>query len=489
MDLLRDEIDILKHANEKAIHTEEHLKRLKVKLESLIDVSECLKREEKAHSETVDKCIRLESEIVVLQPLRRQLDDYKGRLVEVEIKLAEYEQDNKILRQTYDHLYHENAVLQRGTHQQKEEELLLRRQLEADHSEQLDDFPSIGVGLSELNPELKAELTRLRSENEQLKVFASKRDNDNVQQMEEKLEDLNLLSTQWKEKYLSTKLSLDESIDREKEFHQQLLDAISREEELKKELFVSHQQFELEKVALLKEAIDSRTKLENDLMNQLSSEKSRLQGQVDEAIREKIENDQKASSLLHDLQLKNEAEIEYLRLQHQQKIDEILKTNEDDRRSLIDKGKHLIKKKLSDHELKLKEVEMKLRDMEEQCEEKMDLMKKKMAHFENEAKSKLAASQKAYESCIDRHRVLEDKCEALDEECRSLKREKSNIENELDRQLGVDTGQGYLQYEHLQRVQSRFNAPTLNVRVYVGIRMLSHAHSRVHTPTAARCLE
>ena len=280
MDLLRDEIDILKHANEKAIHTEEHLKRLKVKLESLIDVSECLKREEKAHSETVDKCIRLESEIVVLQPLRRQLDDYKGRLVEVEIKLAEYEQDNKILRQTYDHLYHENAVLQRGTHQQKEEELLLRRQLEADHSEQLDDFPSIGVGLSELNPELKAELTRLRSENEQLKVFASKRDNDNVQQMEEKLEDLNLLSTQWKEKYLSTKLSLDESIDREKEFHQQLLDAISREEELKKEHFVSHQQFELEKVALLKEAIDSRTKLENDLMNQLSSEKSRLQGLV-----------------------------------------------------------------------------------------------------------------------------------------------------------------------------------------------------------------
>ena len=54
-------------------------------------------------------------------PIRRQLDDYKGRLVEVEIKLAEYEQDNKILRQKYDHLYHENAVLQRGTHQQKEE--------------------------------------------------------------------------------------------------------------------------------------------------------------------------------------------------------------------------------------------------------------------------------------------------------------------------------------------------------------------------------
>ena len=36
-----------------------------------------------------------------------------------------------------------------------------------------------------------------------------------------------------------------------------------------------------------------------------------------------------------------------------------------------------------------------------------------------------------------------------------MKREKSNIENELDRQrrrrVGVDTGQGYLQYEHLQR--------------------------------------
>jgi chromosome segregation ATPase len=203
------------------------------------------------------------------------------------------------------------------------------------------------------------------------------------------------------------------------------------------------------------EATRTRDDLEKDFLSSLSSEQSRLQHQIDEATREKNEIDQRALAALLDLRQQHDSELDKLRHQHQQRIDEILKNNEEDRKSLMEKGKQLIKKHLTDHEHKLKEMEMKCRETEEKCEVQLDLMKKKMDAFENEAKTKLTATQKAYQSSQERQRVLQDKCEGLEEECGLLKREKSTLENEIDRQrrrrVGSDNGQGYLQYERLQR--------------------------------------
>ena len=452
---LKDELDVLKHAREKAIQCEEHVQRLKEKLESLQDVNECLKREENAHSQTIEKCLRLENEIASLLPLRRQLEDYKNRLVEVEIKLAEHEQENTTWSRKYDLLCRENATLMRGSSQLKEEELSLRRQLASGPNDYLCTANGIGVGVTELNPELKAELTRLRKENEQLKDFASKRENDHVKKMEDKIEDLNRLSQKLKEQYLQNKRALEESIEREKEKHLQLTDTLCREEALKTELITLQLQYELEKKTLIQEGIQAKTKLEEEFLSRLSSEQHRFQAQIEEITREKNEIEQYTLAALRDSEQQHESDLEKLRIQHQQKIDTILKNNEDDRTSLMEKGKQHIKKQSSEYKLKIQEMELKCQNVEEKCEEKLASMKRKMDAFEKEAKTKFAITEKACQSSLQTQRILKEKCEELEEECHLLKREKSNIENELDRQrrrrMGADSGQGYLQYENLQR--------------------------------------
>jgi protein HOOK3 len=368
MDEMRDEMDVLKHTRDKAIQTEQRLLRLKEKLQNLQDVGECLKREEQAHSETIEKCIRLESEIATLQPLRRQLDDYKGRLVDVEIKLAEFQQDNATLRQKHDLLYQENAALKRQTCQQKEEELALRRQLAAnDPGVSLhDDFTSaIGVGLSEFNPELKDILARLRSENEQLKIFAG--ENAHVQKMKDELEASRLLSQKLKEQHLSNKLALEESMGRENELRQQLTEAIYREEVLKTEILSLHTQFaESEKTEKMSEA----THISNgEFLN-------RLQHQKDEAGREKNEIIKGASQTSLDLQQQHKSNVEEMQFQHQLRIDEILMKNEEDRKFLIKTCKNLMNMCLTDEGHRLKEMETLCREIEKQNEVKLDLMKK-----------------------------------------------------------------------------------------------------------------
>ena len=210
LESMRDEMDLLEHNTEKLAETEEKFRKCRERLEQLGDVKEALKREEEAHSVSVSECLRLENELKALQPLRRQLEDYKTRAIDAEVRLAECQKDLKRLTNISQHLSSAHKKLLKGAKVHNDVANELRKRLyddEATHEEH--SAATLGEGISELNPKVKEELERLRNENAQLKEFAAKREDDAVQLLEEKLDDATRLSDKFKEQYFSTKGDLE----------------------------------------------------------------------------------------------------------------------------------------------------------------------------------------------------------------------------------------------------------------------------------------
>lgn len=207
---LRGEIDILQHANKKLAMTEEQLRKCKVKLEQMGDAKEALDREEQAHSASIAQCLQLENELKALQPLRRQLEDYKTRAVDAEVELAECQENLRRLKDAHVTLRSANKELEKWASAQRTETEEIRKKLiEYGESGNSQDGCSIGEGMSELNPALKEEILRLRNENACLKAFAAKREDDSVRKLEERLDDKERLSKRYKEQCLSTQEALD----------------------------------------------------------------------------------------------------------------------------------------------------------------------------------------------------------------------------------------------------------------------------------------
>eukprot|EP00546_Thalassionema_frauenfeldii_P021021 CAMPEP_0178905042 /NCGR_PEP_ID=MMETSP0786-20121207/6036_1 /TAXON_ID=186022 /ORGANISM="Thalassionema frauenfeldii, Strain CCMP 1798" /LENGTH=982 /DNA_ID=CAMNT_0020576567 /DNA_START=1269 /DNA_END=4217 /DNA_ORIENTATION=+ len=241
----RDELDLMQHAKEKFAEAEEKLCNYRERVEQLADVKECLKREEEAHSASVEQCIRLDNDLKALQPLRRQLEEYKNRAVEAEIKLAECQDDLKRINQMRENLNRNQQDLIQGARSYQEEAESLRNILSEKNR---DDYggPAVGEGLSEMNPQIKEELLRLRSENHRLKEFASKRETDEVQRLEEQTDDAKRLCNRFKEQFLSTKKELElttneltQSKDREDSLKEEIIEwsaKCSKLQKLKREL-------------------------------------------------------------------------------------------------------------------------------------------------------------------------------------------------------------------------------------------------------------
>ena len=84
-----DELDLMQHTHEKLLEATEKIRKYKERLDSMNDFKEALQREQEAHSKSVDECVRLQNELNILLPLKRQLEDYKNKAVETEFQLAE----------------------------------------------------------------------------------------------------------------------------------------------------------------------------------------------------------------------------------------------------------------------------------------------------------------------------------------------------------------------------------------------------------------
>ena len=148
LESVRDEMDLLQHTKEKLAETEEKFRICRERIEQLGDVKEALTREEEAHSASVEECLRLQNELKTLQPLRRQLEDYKTRAVEAEVKLSECQADLKRMEQVSDSLSSAQKEILQGAKIHKEEaEELRRRLLEEEGSASQEGGQGVGEGL------------------------------------------------------------------------------------------------------------------------------------------------------------------------------------------------------------------------------------------------------------------------------------------------------------------------------------------------------
>jgi chromosome segregation ATPase len=205
---VKDELELMLHTKSMLAETTERLRNYKEKLQQMTDVKEALQREEVAHSKSVDECLRLDNELAALQPLKRQLEEYKTRAVDSEVRFTDCQDELLKLKQQRFASTDNNQNLEHSVLSQQEEIEELRSRLSQNDTAN-QEASGIGDGLSELNPELKEEVFRLRNENKQLREFAGKRDNDAVCKLEQNLEDTSRLSERYKSQFLSTKDQLE----------------------------------------------------------------------------------------------------------------------------------------------------------------------------------------------------------------------------------------------------------------------------------------
>lgn len=210
LDQARDEMDLMNHSRGVLHETTEKLRKYKDKVAELQDVKEALQREQESHGQSIDEVVRLENELQALQPLKRQLDDYRIRAIEAEVKLVETQDYLRRLEQQANDESVRNDHLWKGAAMQQEQVEELQERIQQDTQAVMDGGFGVGDGVSELNPEIQRELFRLRNENLQLRAFAAKRESDGVQKLEESLDDTKRLAERYKDNFLSSKNALAE---------------------------------------------------------------------------------------------------------------------------------------------------------------------------------------------------------------------------------------------------------------------------------------
>ena len=232
LDSLRDEMDVLQHNGRIVQETTEKLRRYKDKVAELNDVKTAHQREQEQHAQSIEECLRLTNEVEQLRTAKRQLDEYKVRAIEAEVKLVECQDHLQRLEEQTNEQSAKNEQLWKGSVTQREQLEDMRRRMEQESSSSTSGSASksrtVGEGISEFNPQVVEELTRLRNENGQLRAFAAKREQDAVTQMENDLDDTKRLADRFKNEFLTTKDILAKT-------HAQLTESISREKVLQEE--------------------------------------------------------------------------------------------------------------------------------------------------------------------------------------------------------------------------------------------------------------
>jgi len=346
LDAMKDEMELMKHTKSLLDDTTERLNNYKEKLTQLTDIKDALEKEEEAHSRSVDENIRLKNEITSLYAMKRNLDDYKSRAVDAEVRFTEVHDELTKLKKQLHNTTNDRENLQNVIQSQKEEIDDLHRQIK--HEETVESFGGrLGDGVSELNPQINEELLRLRNENAQLRDFAHKREDDAVTKLELQVEDTKRLAERYKSQFLSTKgrletaqADLEKSISREQKLQCDHAKAIEE---------CNHVQLQLQERNLeltnIHQNLDASRTRESMLEEELSSwvEQAReLQEQTDEmttrlhSCNENLEKTKTQEAVLRDEIAGLERTIE----QSNQQTSSLSRQFEEQRQELRDSNEH-----------------------------------------------------------------------------------------------------------------------------------------------------
>lgn len=488
IEALRDELDVLRHSHERLAAAEEQLRKAKLRLEQMGDAKELLTREEEAHNAAVAKCIELENDLKALAPLKRQLEDYKTRAVDAEVQLVECQDNLEKLKGERSGMFDENKALHEGVKIQKVETEEMRKKL-LENGGNNGDGTAVGEGISELNPALKEELLRLRNENSTLREFASKREDDSVQMLEENLDDKNRLAARFREQFLQTKSKLEST-------HETLVQSVLREEKLQEEVAAlnetvralevkiqeerrAHQKmsmdaeraFQAAKRSLIDKSRENAERREREMSVTLEEERRVAKEKLARAAEEKSEAEDRSTKALAELRIQSSQalravrEKEQTRLEQQDqdyksRIEQLTQEAFGERSKLMATGNGMI------NEAK-EEAEKKVKEMEEQCEKKISDMEAKTQKFrgaqeqyEARAKSKLSTYKHKIHVMSGKQNQLAVENGEIQEKYKKLEREKKTLQEENDRfrrQIGTRLGGDSDVQKQFEKLQREFN--------------------------------
>jgi len=458
---LKDELDVLQHSESKLLYTEDQLRKCKEKLQEFSDIKAQLLREEEAHGKAVEQVLLLENELNQLQPLKRQLETYRIRYTDAEVKLAQCQHDLEKLRHLSKHLALENTELATTSKLCISESEQLRQKIELSSSE--DCFiQSLGEGFSELNPDLKEEILRLRNENLRLNAFAAKRTNDAVTQLEEKFEDSQRLAESFKIQYLNALSELETTnneLTHTKDVVKKLKAEVEgwtrkhdeQEAELAKECARSkeaqqaaEETLERETQALLNKAASELAEKESLWTDLLESERNDAQNALNSVFRKLHETTERCNRELSELQEQtrllietekqtSDSKLQQLSSDHVLAIESLRQEAANEREELIKKGKSILATKQEKHAAVLS-------TLKNEYESEMTRMKalyadfcEKQLSYEEKAKHKIASYKTNLDSANGKIAFLDSELENAQSQQQHIAREKEKLKEEVER--------------------------------------------------------
>ena len=207
---LQDEIDVLRTRADKADAAEAQIDRLRSRLDELLDVKQQLKTEAAAHSETYNRLIAAEQEAAALHKTRMQLEEYRSQYTESLLQVGELERrlqqrDDDLQRTRQDN--QALGVTSQGSLIQTQHIMQELRET-AEQLRHMERSNGIGEGMSELNPALMQELTKLRKDNAELGEQLSASSLESLARLEKDLADQRCMVSSLQQKLGDTKDAL-----------------------------------------------------------------------------------------------------------------------------------------------------------------------------------------------------------------------------------------------------------------------------------------
>lgn len=487
---LRDELDILLCSKEKFTHTEEQLRKCREKIEAYGDVHDALQREEKAHAALVDKYLEMENEIAQLKPLKRQLDEYRIRATDAEVALAECRDDLRRFKEKSSGLEGANLALQRGVNLQQAEADALQKRLQEEGQRSGEGGSAVGVGMSELNPELMEELKMLRCEYARLKEFESKREVDSVQRLEESCDDAKRLAERFKEQFLRTKCELEntqqllsESIAREEKLQVEVNDWTKKHHDLVQEMMEeklrahkaaldAERKYQHEKSSLIEQARSELTALEEKLTATIETERLQHKEKMDQAEAQRVEEETRLFNELAALREQSSATLRTTKEQAQQRIEELeqskqaemerlVKENEDQIEMLKNKGKSMIRESRAKAKALQKKISEEFEVEIESLKHEREKMISIQEEYEKAAGAKIAKRDQQIKMLDAKLQEAARANEELEETAKKTERSKRELmadNDRLRRQLGSRFGPGNESEKQLEELMSVCNS-------------------------------
>ena len=471
---LHDELDILQCSKEKFAHTEEQLRKCREKIEVFSDVHDALQREEKAHAVLVDKCLEMENELAQLKPLKRQLEEYQVRATDAEVALAECRDDLRRFKEISSGLEGANLALKRGADLQQADADALQKRLQEEGQQSTEGASAVGVGMSELNPEVMEELKMLRSEYARLKEFEEKRGVDSVQRLEESCDDAKRLSERFKEKFLRTKSELEdtqqllsESVAREDKLQLEVKDWSEKHDALVQEMkeeklraqraaLDAERKHQHEKNSIIEEARIDRMKLEESSTATIEKERQQHKEKMEQAEARRIEEESRLTNEMAVLREQSSETLRKTKKQYQERIEELeqsiqseserlVKEKDDEVEKLINKGKGMIRESRA----KAKALQKKINEEFEVEIESLKQEREKMISIQQEyeiaASAKIAKRDKQikiFDAKIQESARINEELEERVTKSERKHRDLTTENDRLRRQLGSRFGPG-----------------------------------------------